>query len=1335
MSKVFKAVGNAVSSVVKGVVKAVTGIVKAVVNVVASVVNFIAQPFMGLLGGMPDMPNAAAEADRQQGVLIQRTGSVTNIPVIYGYRKVAGSVTFAETGSTSNRYLWVAYVFAEGPVEGLREVFIDDIQLPASIIGQLNLGNTVNINEGKYAGRVQLQWFPGTYFSNPSQSILGSVSICKDAPSWKESFAHNGMAVLFARYEWKEIKTQADADSNPFSGSIPEIQICILGQRVASLIVDNPQQFSYESAPVRYSTNPAEILLDYLRNPRYGKGLNNDDIDWDSWRRAAAKCNQAVTYINGVTGPILTCNFVLDTGQTIFSNVKTLLMGFRAYMPYVQGKYKLKIEDAGNENDILSGVATIVQTFNKDSIVNNVTYTGIEKSNKYNHVVVTYVDPDQKFSNQQVVFPETEAERQVFINLDGNRENKLEATFPTLTNYAMAKDMARLLFNKSRRQETCSLTVTSQALELEPGDNIRIQSNILDFGSDPWRVISLKVNNDMSVELGCVRNPDDIYPHARVGEEDIVLPVYVPQGATIYYPSSYNTPQIGLVPPERAYIPPNSQPSNPVLNPPPSPPPSGGGGGGVGGIINPISPVAPPIVPPPTPLNDVVVVSTASIRDHGNNTVSFNLSFTQPQNSTYQKTIFYFRSSPYDAFRSVEVTDLAGPGQTVSFSIGPVVKGLYDFFSRVYFSGAGVSTLVGRFQIDGRVTGNTSVNVTQLPSVSATGWTLPGVVQPPPPRYDARFDTIRVNTVLNGSVPFTNRRLNVTLKQDVLVTPANYGVSGVRMFYRAAGTTYYEQVDHLFGSNYVPGQTVTFQFPGDVGQSLYPTIPNSFQQNYDFVFRFIYRDNSQAQYQVVQQNKPTEYNAASGTPYTFDVFNTGIGRADTLTSATVVQTVDQAPPGAIVDPRDFIPSIVEIANGSVNVSPRIRILVNAPDTTNLVNWRGLNVRYRQVLPGQNPPFRLVNTGVTVVNDRVEITLTDWEYGKEYEIALTDSVRYAGNTIDATNSLIGKGTVNPSGQLITNWYSSFNFQQKPTTEALRTLATSFPALPTINVGSWFKRHVNFPTDTLVKDIEGTTTSAFVNAYYELKYQVPPTGYQAMRVYRRVVNKNNITKTTTSGFTARYHQVGPWEMIRVTSYGTADANGFFTLQLRPPIDWRYFNPGYEVTGSNYTNTSALIDPTNRVGGVVGGALYFPIAPSFTTNASGSTTPNSFETQFLFVLEKTGGGTGVSNVSSSDIEPRGKLLLGFNPLTAIQNANGFNNGVSDQTVSVSDFINVFPSGYGRNLQDALINVSFIQLRTPQFATFPASFTGQRWPQTWPNGPITRYLAAPASISSTLR
>lgn len=555
MSNIVKSIGNAISGVVKGIVNVVKGVVKAVVDVVSSVVNFIAQPFLGLLGGAPDIPDAAAEANRQQGVLITQQGSTVQIPVVYGYRQVGGSITYAETGSDNNQYLWVAYELSEGPIEGLRELFIDDNQLPADIIPLLNNGQTVNVSTGKYKDRLKLQFSHGNFFDPPSSSPVGQWSILSDAPSWKQSMIYNGCAVLFARYEWKQIETQEDADNNPYTGNIPTIKATVLGRKIASLTISNPDGYTYDNAPTRYSTNPAEVLLDYLRNPRYGKGLKNTDIDWDSFKTAAAKCNQIVEHVNGINGKILTTNYVLDTGQTLFANTKNLLMGFRAYMPFSQGKYKLRIEDAGNPTDITSGVATIVATFNEDNIQGPVTFSAVERTSKYNQVQVNYVDPDKKFSVESVIYPETDSERQTYIDKDGGRVNKLEATFPTITNYAIAKDLARLLFNKSRFQESVSFTASSQALELEVGDNIYIQSKMLNFGSTPFRVVSMRINNDMTVDLGCVRNDDTLYPHTRAGEEDIVLPPYIPKGATISYPKTIGGLPVGLVPPTHAPTP------------------------------------------------------------------------------------------------------------------------------------------------------------------------------------------------------------------------------------------------------------------------------------------------------------------------------------------------------------------------------------------------------------------------------------------------------------------------------------------------------------------------------------------------------------------------------------------------------------------------------------------------------------------------------------------------------------------------------------------------------------------------------------------------------------
>lgn len=743
VKKAFKAVVKAVVSVVKAVVKVVT-------NVVSGVLKFATQAFMGMLGGAPDLSNNAAATQQAQGIQLQRSGSVASVPVVYGYRKVGAITPFIETGSTNNKYLWVSYVFSEGPIEGLYKLYLNDIDVDTgntstSAIARLNNGETVDITWGKFSGRVKMRFFPGVYHTDPESSTLGDTvlaDVFSGAPSFTRRMVYNGLATLFVRFEYLEIKTQADADSNPWDGSVPRMTAEILGRKIQRLytntgnvttptwtkITSTETNSWYSPANESYSTNPAEILLDYLRNKRYGKGLENTEIDWDSWYKTAYKCNQYVDFTPTVRGSILQLHPVIETEQSIFNNVKVLLQQFRAYMPYTQGTYKLKIEDAGNPTDITSGSATISATFTPDNIVGSISYTGIDRGSKYNQVIVTYVDPTTagKFSNQTVVYPETEAERQVYIAQDGNREYKLEITMPGITNYAIAKDMARLLFNKSRYQETCTVTVTSQAFELELGDNIYIQSKVLNFSTTPWRVVSIKYNEDYSFELGCVRNPDFIYPYVTVGEADVVSATYLPKGAQIYYPPNVDTDlHIGLRPPNKVRLPDGSGTSdNPTTNPDPSP--------------NPDEPNNEPGDTTPTlpSLVDTVTFTGTPTVNNVSGQIYARIPFTAPSTPFYAGvTISYYLANSIDetitttayGFTNVsggllgEITTfdhtvLPGAGGSTSIIIGPLDSSLYEIRARVYYSDGQYSTIDKLLVLDPSAS-STDTTISALPTV------------------------------------------------------------------------------------------------------------------------------------------------------------------------------------------------------------------------------------------------------------------------------------------------------------------------------------------------------------------------------------------------------------------------------------------------------------------------------------------------------------------------------------------------------------------------------------------------------------------------------------------
>jgi len=1162
MSKVFKAIGNAIS----GVVKAVVGVVKAVVGVVGSVLNFLTQPFMGPM----DMPNAGQEAQRQDGVLVQRQGSNVNIPVVYGMRKVGGIVTYAETGSSNNQYLWVAYVFSEGLVEGLRELYIDDYQIDNATITNLMAGegNIVAVGEGKYAGRVQLQFFPGVYYDDPvNDSVVPSRTLMADAPSWKDSMYYNGLAVLFARFYWRKIETQADADSNPFTGSIPEVKATLLGKKVASLVVANPGQYEYGAAGYteRYSTNPAEILLDYLRNPRYGKGLVNADIDFTTWKKAAIKCNQEVTYTSDIKGPIMTCNYVLDTGQSLLNNTKSLLQGFRSYMPYVQGKYKLKVEDAGDPDDILSGVATIAATFTPDNIQGDVQFTGIDKSAKYTSVAVTYVDPDNKYSTQQVIYPESESDRQTYIVQDGGRENKLESTFGTITNYAIAKDFARMLFNKSRRQESCTLTVSSQALELEPGDCIRIQSNILDFSTDPWRIISFKLNDDMTVQLSCVRNPDDIYPHTRVGEEDIVLPVFVPKGASIYYPTSNNALPIGLVPP--AYVPGYNQ-TNPNTS-------SGGGVGGSGGSINIQTPSIPPVEIPLT-LTDTIDIQYIRFTVIADQQLNAILEFTQPSHAMYESVELWYRGLTDIGYKQAVCTFKPGAGQLISFTLPEAVinNRAYEVISRVRYSTGEKSQAVNRFNFNATSFGDARVAPDDNISIIEPGWSLPIFV--PALIRNNRPGITYANAATSGSA----RRLNFQIQENCLSTVGaespNPDIVGVIIYWRQTGTVYWYEQIYRFPSTYRSGDIANIVFDGNIGNT------GDLVKNYDFIVRYYYNDTRQSTRQRRYMNVDVTYTGnfyGVFIPSTVSIFTEEAGAYELL------RVADN--PGAVGSPKNLTVGIRYVfarssGLGGGNV-PTVRFGVIPTASANLVYYRGLRLYWRKYDPfSRNNPWQSADVPVQSNDaDGLVGIPVNVDFNFEYDWILVPLVRDGSSTVESdkcwtltgkpyavSRSQAGSQPGIPSDTFLSTVYGEqINYKslwtpvESNTNEALnRIQAVKAQVNPTAQIIE--SKIFNTSTSGCWTDL---ITSNALRSYYKLVVNIGHIGvsFHSVRFYRRS-NHTGLTRQTGDVDWG----LGRWEYITRTAAQAVSGN--ITVYLRPPTHFYEYNRDGSINNL-YNNTA--------------------------------------------------------------------------------------------------------------------------------------------------------------------
>ncbi len=544
--KVFKSVKKAASSVVdaitdtaKKIVDVAKDIVDTAIDAVTGVVKGIGSAIGGIFGGFSlDIPGFENPGDSgssvgAEGVLVTKTGTNLSIPVVYGFRRLGGNIIYVETNGTNNTYLYVIYVICEGEIEGFKRIMIDDTLLPVPN-DKYGVGTAFNVTQGKFKDRLRLQLFTGT--ETQAQSTLAN-----EAGSWGNATRKlPGVAYMVARYEWKKIETQDDADNNPYRGGIPNIKVDILGKKVYDVTTHNTGldlSDAYADLTKTFSYNPVSQLLDYLMNPRYGGGLLQDDINADAFKIGAVKCNQQVTYsTGGQSGKILQSNLPLSTSSQILGNVKVLLSASRSLMPYIQGRFKVKIEDGGHATDITSSTVTSVYDVNEDSYLSNITMAGEQKINKFNKVIVKFVDPDKEFTEQQEIFT-------VASDVTSDGEDLVgEFAFPSIANPAIAQDFARMIYKKSRNQRLIQFAAIPALLAVEPGDIIRVSSTVLNLSNQTFRVANMEMDPDGAIVISAREHDATLYPYASN--------VQVEVAPTIFTPSAYNLKPIAQPTPQ-----------------------------------------------------------------------------------------------------------------------------------------------------------------------------------------------------------------------------------------------------------------------------------------------------------------------------------------------------------------------------------------------------------------------------------------------------------------------------------------------------------------------------------------------------------------------------------------------------------------------------------------------------------------------------------------------------------------------------------------------------------------------------------------------------------------
>ena len=492
-------------------IKIVKQIVKPVVKIIAKAISWLIPT--------PDIPDFGTDQfdDFEKGILLNKQSNDASIPVIYGERLVGGVRIFMETSGTDNTYLYMAIVMAEGEINSIEEVRVNDKVVTWA--SSLSDGTEVEVGSGDSnfykdsASLIRIEPHFGTDGQSAS-SLLSTLS------SWGSNHKLSGLCYLALRFKWNQ----------DVFGNIPKVQAKIKGKKVVSY------NSSLVAQTAAYSTNPAFCLLDYLTNARYGKGLSTSDIDLQSFYDASVICATQVTpYSSASNINIFDTNAVLDTSRKLMENVRELLKGCRGYLPYTSGKYKLVIET--------TGTASI--TLNEDDIINGYTLTSRDKNDRYNRVIVSFINPDRNYQVDEVQFPPIDDsglasadQHATMKTADGGILLEGRFDFKTITSPYQAEEMAEIILRRSREALTLGINVSFDAYDLAIGDIVAITHSSLGFSSKNFRVVALSFNEDFTIGLNLIEHQDSHYTWATKTQVSSTPSTNLPNPNTIQPPAS-----------------------------------------------------------------------------------------------------------------------------------------------------------------------------------------------------------------------------------------------------------------------------------------------------------------------------------------------------------------------------------------------------------------------------------------------------------------------------------------------------------------------------------------------------------------------------------------------------------------------------------------------------------------------------------------------------------------------------------------------------------------------------------------------------------------------------
>ena len=287
---VFASIGTSVGAAL-GIATAAPAV--ALTLGIATVVVATAVTVAYIGSQMPTMPSTLESTGAK--ALSNTPSNTAPIPVIYGERRIGGTPIYYQVTGDNNEYLHIVLLLCEGEIESIEQVYLNDepifqtetreyTQYTSSVEANIAYLFAGDIKQ-KFKNVVRVNKHLGRTDQAADQDLIN-----ESGGKWTSSDKLSGLAYLYVRLE---------ADQDVFR-NIPQITCDIKGKKVQdrrfvySVDAGSNTWVAGNQFVTRYSNNPANILLDYLTNTIYGRGISINDINTTSFTTAANTCDTTI---------------------------------------------------------------------------------------------------------------------------------------------------------------------------------------------------------------------------------------------------------------------------------------------------------------------------------------------------------------------------------------------------------------------------------------------------------------------------------------------------------------------------------------------------------------------------------------------------------------------------------------------------------------------------------------------------------------------------------------------------------------------------------------------------------------------------------------------------------------------------------------------------------------------------------------------------------------------------------------------------------------------------------------------------------------------------------